>query len=206
MANSARATSLGVGAGRRWRPGARVRRRSVRKGRWMRRQPGPVDRDDWDDEGMRRSCGARRHAPSVGATTGSSTAPMTAQPSAWRTSRALKVRAPRAFAHADEIHTDGASRDGRQHAALGGAVELGDDQPGQRRRASSKARLRQRVLAGAAVDDQQHLVRRARSALPITRLILRSSSIRCSWVGQAAGGVDQHHVLAAGAAGDDGRS
>jgi hypothetical protein len=50
---------------------------------------------------------------------------------------------------------------GHDHAAFAGAVELGDDQAGQGDGFVKFARLHQRVHAGAGVQDQQGLVRRA---------------------------------------------
>jgi hypothetical protein len=47
------------------------------------------------------------------------------------------------------------------HAAFAGAVELGDDQAGERDGFVEFARLHQRVHAGAGVQHQQRLVRRA---------------------------------------------
>ncbi len=94
--------------------------------------------------------------------------------------------------------------DRRQHAALGGAIELGDDQPGEAERLVEGLDLGQRVLAGVAVDHQQHLVRRARLGLLHHPPDLAQLLHQVKLGGQAAGGVDDHHVLAARAAGVDG--
>ena len=64
------------------------------------------------------------------------------------------------LAHADEA--DGNAQplcDGEHHAALGGAVELGDHEPRDAEPLVELRRLRHRVLADGAVQDQQHLVR-----------------------------------------------
>ena len=109
------------------------------------------------------------------------------------------------LAHADEVNGDGFfARDGAQHAALGGAVELGHDQAGELRRLVEGLDLRQRVLPGVAVDHQQHLVRGGdvglgHHAADLGQLL---HQVLLRW--QAAGGVDQHHVLAARAAGAHG--
>ena len=52
-------------------------------------------------------------------------------------------------------------RDGEHHAALGRAVEFGDDQPGDSQPLVEFLGLRHRILADGAVEHQQHLVRRA---------------------------------------------
>ena len=93
---------------------------------------------------------------------------------------------------------------GRQHAALGGAVQLGNDQAGQPQCVVERAYLGQRVLAGVAIDHQQHLVRRrgiglGDHAADFFQLVHQVQLRR-----QAPSGVDQHHVLAARLAGGDG--
>src|SRR3569623_253952 len=66
-----------------------------------------------------------------------------------------------AFADADEtdrqLHLLGNCED---DAALGGAVELGEDEAGETYRLVELARLIERILAGAGVDHEQGLVRR----------------------------------------------
>ena len=66
------------------------------------------------------------------------------------------------FADADEadgqIHLLG---DGDGDAALGGAVELGEDDAGDAGGLRKQPRLLQAVLAGGCVHHQQHFVRRA---------------------------------------------
>ena len=54
--------------------------------------------------------------------------------------------------------------DGADHAALGRAVELGEDQAGEAERVVEGLHLRERVLPGVRVEHEQHLVRRARRA------------------------------------------
>ena len=51
--------------------------------------------------------------------------------------------------------------DRRDHSAFGGAVELGQNQTGHPRAFREFARLRQAVLTGRGIHDQQHFVRRA---------------------------------------------
>src|SRR3569833_1855803 len=66
-----------------------------------------------------------------------------------------------AFADADEtdrqLHLLGNCEN---NAALGGAVELGEDEAGETYRLVELARLIERILAGAGVDHEQGLVRR----------------------------------------------
>jgi hypothetical protein len=57
--------------------------------------------------------------------------------------------------------------------------------------------LRQRVLAGVAVDDQQHFVRRAVHALADHALDLLQLFHQVQLGRQAAGGIDHDHVHAA---------
>ena len=77
--------------------------------------------------------------------------------------RAECLQVFRAFAHPDEVdrHRPLAAGEGDRGdgTPLGGAVELGDDEPGELQRLVERLHLRERVLAGVAVDDEQHLVR-----------------------------------------------
>ena len=66
--------------------------------------------------------------------------------------------------------------DGDHDPALGGAVELRQDDAGHVHDLGEHARLAQSVLPGDRVQDEQHLPHRARFS--ITRLTLPSSSIR----------------------------
>src|SRR3546814_6149543 len=69
----------------------------------------------------------------------------------------------RAFADAGVADRDAElARQREHHAALGAAVELGDHQPGDAGGGMELAQLRQRVLAGGAVDHHQHFVWRCR--------------------------------------------
>jgi hypothetical protein len=56
---------------------------------------------------------------------------------------------------------------GRQHAALGCAVELGDDEAGQAQCIVKSAHLGQGVLAGVAVNHQEHFLRACAQARSI---------------------------------------
>src|SRR4029077_8711150 len=88
------------------------------------------------------------------------------------------------FAHADEEERDwpllgilgSRMRDGADHAALRRAVELGQDEAGQAERLVERLDLRERVLPGVGVEDEQHLMRRAveglaRDALDLADLL-----------------------------------
>ena len=69
----------------------------------------------------------------------------------------------RLLAETDEF--DGQAKlflDCHHHAALAGAVELGDDQAGERHGLVKLARLVERVHASGRIQHQQHLVRRPR--------------------------------------------
>ena len=81
------------------------------------------------------------------------------------------------------------------------AVELGDDEPGHADRGVRTLRLRERVLAGGAVEHQQHFVRRARSTAgddaPDLLQLVHQLRLRV----QPAGGVGDQHVDAARARG-----
>ena len=82
-------------------------------------------------------------------------------------------------------------------AALGGAVELGEDDPGDVDRLGEQARLLQAVLAGRGVDREQHLVRRAGDALGDHAVDLAQLLHQVALGVQAPGGVDDDHVAAA---------
>ena len=92
-------------------------------------------------------------------------------------------------------------RDGENHAALGGAVELGDDQAGHAQPLVEFLRLRDRILPDGSVEHQQHLVRCARveareHALDLLEL-LHEVSLRV----QSAGRVGDQHIDVARARG-----
>ena len=93
---------------------------------------------------------------------------------------------------------------GGQHAAFGGAVELGHDQAGELQRVVKGLDLAERVLPGVAVNHQQHLVRRGGIGLLHHALDLAQLFHQVQLGGQAPGGVHQHHVLAARLARADG--
>ena len=87
--------------------------------------------------------------------------------------------------------------------ALGRAVQLGHDQARQLHRLVERLHLREHVLAGVAVEHQQHLVRRivhrlADHAADLLQLVHQVALRR-----QAAGRVHHHHVHLAGLAGLD---
>ena len=89
-------------------------------------------------------------------------------------------------------------RDGDHDAAFGGAVELGEDQPGDPDRLLELARLGERVLALVGIEHQQHLVRgggvHAREHAP--DLLQLFHQVRLAV--QAPGGIGEQHVAAAG--------
>ena len=99
----------------------------------------------------------------------------------------------RAFAQADEL--DGHAElllHGDDDAALGGAVELGQDHAGDADRFGEHLGLRHAVLAGGGVEHEQHFVHRQvlfGDAADLAELV---HEVRL--VLQAAGGVDDEHV------------
>ncbi len=90
---------------------------------------------------------------------------------------------------------------GEHHAALGRAVELGDDQPGHPQTLVEFLGLRHRVLADGAVEHQQHFMRRpgiqaGEHALDLLELVHQMS------LGvQASRGVGDQDIDIAGACG-----
>jgi hypothetical protein len=98
----------------------------------------------------------------------------------------------------------------RAIAALGRAVELGDDEAGQRDRLVEGLDLSQRVLPDVGVEHQQHLVRRRRVGLLDHPADLGDLLHQVQLRRQAARGVGDHDVDAARLRGgnrveDDGR-
>src|SRR5882672_9600297 len=72
-----------------------------------------------------------------------------------------------AFAHSEKPQRQGPWRqgDGANRAALGGAVELRENQAGQPERIVEGLYLGERVLSGVGVEHEPDLVRRARLGL-----------------------------------------
>src|SRR5438105_5320311 len=99
------------------------------------------------------------------------------------------------FADADVAHGDlQLVADADDHAALGGAVELGEHEAGHAQRLVEQPRLLDGVLPGGGVDHQQHLVRRARVRF-LQRALDALELVHEVGLGvQAAGGVAEHHV------------
>ena len=89
-------------------------------------------------------------------------------------------------------------RHAHDHAALGGAVELGDGQAGDVRSAGELLRLREGVLARGGVQDQHHVVRAVGDDLADDVADLGQLVHQVHAVVQAAGRVDDRHVGAAG--------
>jgi len=111
----------------------------------------------------------------------------------------------RLFAEADEL--DGQAElllDGDDHAAFAGAVELGHDEAGERDGLVEFARLVQRIHAGAAIEYQQHFVRRAGQLLADDAVELVQLLHEVVLGVQAAGGVDEQVIRMAGLRGGDG--
>ncbi|KAG0924759.1 hypothetical protein G6F32_013789 [Rhizopus arrhizus] len=111
-----------------------------------------------------------------------------------------------AFAHADPVdrnraHALAARRDRCQRAALGGAVQLGHHQAGHVHRGIELAQLRQRVLAGGAIDHHQHFVRGGGVDLAEHAADLAQFGRQPGLGVQAAGGVGDQHRGAAVLAG-----
>src|SRR3546814_4211216 len=101
----------------------------------------------------------------------------------------------RAFADAGVADRDAElARQREHHAALGAAVELGDHQPGDAGGGMELAQLRQRVLAGGAVDHHQHFVWRCRVEFAEHALDLAQLGHQALLCVQAAGGVGDQHV------------
>ena len=81
--------------------------------------------------------------------------------------------------------------DGHHHPALGGAVELGDDQAGQRHRFVERPRLVQGVHTDGGVDDEQRLVRCAVDFLADYPMQFLEFAHQVVLGVQAAGSVDE---------------
>ena len=97
-----------------------------------------------------------------------------------------------ALAGADQLDRLAGDRAHRQRrAAAAVAVDAGEHDAGEADALVERAREIDRVLAGEAVGDQQHLVR-AGGALDLGGLVHHLFVER-----DAAGGVEQHHVVAA---------
>jgi hypothetical protein len=89
-------------------------------------------------------------------------------------------------------------RDGHHHAPLGGAVQLGQDQPGDPCLAHERLGLRQSVLAGGGVDDQQRVTRLAGELSFDDAPHLGQLRHQLPTVVQAPGGVDENRVEPSG--------
>src|SRR5271165_3113671 len=90
---------------------------------------------------------------------------------------------------------------GHDDAALGGAVELGEDDSGDADGASEFAGLRQAVLPGGGVQHQQHLVRSAGNYLRGSAFHFFQFGHQVGFGMQAAGGVHDDDVSVAGLGG-----
>ena len=87
-------------------------------------------------------------------------------------------------------------RDGDGHAALGGAIELGEDDAGHAGDVGELARLLHAVLADRRVEHEQHFVRRPfgrarRDAPDLVELVHQVDAVV-----QPARRVDQHRIAA----------
>ncbi len=99
------------------------------------------------------------------------------------------------LAHADEADGDfQLLRDGEHHAALGGAVELGDHQAGHAQALVEFLGLRHGVLPDGAVEHQQHFMRRAGIQAGEHALDLLELIHEVSLGVQAPGGIGDQHV------------
>ena len=94
-------------------------------------------------------------------------------------------------------------RDGDGDAALGGAIELREDDAGDARDVHELARLREAVLPDRRVEHEQHFVRRsfdlARRDAPDLVELGHQVHARV----EPAGGVDEHDVAPARLAGGE---
>ena len=90
-----------------------------------------------------------------------------------------------------------------QCTAARGAVELGDDQAGELHRVIEGLDLRQHVLAGIAVEHQQHLVGCAVHGFADDPPDLFQLFHQVGLGGQTAGGIDHHDACAASPPGCD---
>ena len=91
-----------------------------------------------------------------------------------------------------------------QCTAARGAVELGDDQASELHRIIEGLDLRQHVLAGVAVEHQQHLVGCAIHGFADHPPDLLQLFHQMGLGGQTAGGIDHHDAGAASPSGCDG--
>ena len=95
----------------------------------------------------------------------------------------------------DEFHGDiELIADGDDHAALGGAVEFGEDDAGDADGLAEILRLRDGVLAGGGIEHQQHFVRRAVDALGDDVADFGQLAHQMVLRVQPAGGVDDQHI------------
>ena len=109
------------------------------------------------------------------------------------------------FADADEADRQAEfAGDGDDDAALGGAVELGEDDAGDAGGLGEQTRLLQAVLAGGGVDDKQGLVRGAGDEARGGAAHLVELFHEVSFGVEAAGGVDEEDVGGAGLGGGAG--
>ena len=90
-----------------------------------------------------------------------------------------------------------------QHTALGRAIEFGDDQAGQPQGLVKGLHLGQRVLAGVAVNHQQHLMGCGGVGFLHHPFDLFQLFHQMGLGRQAPSGIDNDHVLAPGFAGTD---
>ena len=105
------------------------------------------------------------------------------------------------LADPDQLDRDAQlARDRQRDAALGRAVELGQDDPVDRHRLGEELGLADAVLARRGVDRQQRLVRRVGHLLADHAADLGELVHQVVLVVQAPGGVDDHDVDAALAA------
>src|SRR5262245_37689867 len=108
------------------------------------------------------------------------------------------------LAHADQLHRHAeVGLDREDDAALGRAVQLRQHDAGHVDGVGELARLRQAVLAGGGVDDEEDLLERARSPLRDAPDLLELLH-QVDFGVHAAGGVDQDDTRAASARGVDG--
>ena len=94
--------------------------------------------------------------------------------------------------------------DGDDDAALGGAVELGEDDAGDVGGLGEEAGLLQAVLAGGGVDDEQRLVGRAGDEALGGAAHLVELLHQVGLGVEAAGGVDEEDAGGAGLGGGEG--
>ena len=90
------------------------------------------------------------------------------------------------------------------HAALGGAVDLGDDESGDRDRFGECLRLHHRVLSDSRIENEQSLVGSSGEPLPDDTIDLLHLVHQRSTGVKSAGRVDDDDILSATDAGVDG--